>query len=1038
MLEQNFFYPDSKTLKNKYGIMDKTALKEQCAHDASKEMINLRQEPLPEKIDSSYLKYIHQRLFQHTFEWAGYTRDQLFTFADGTTASMPAMQKEDAEVPFAIGPQIQKGLENLDRILTEKNYLKGLSRETFVEQAAELFVSLNNTHPFREGNGRAQRMFFEKLGQSAGHNLDFSLVTKGRMVVASVAAAQNSNLAPMKHLFEDISNPEKCRILKDFLDHMKNIGGDDIHYHYVVAANEGIIYEGKYIACGAESFLMDINGRFIIGKKEHLTAEQLKTLKPGNKFTFTVPVTKDLDATRGTKERVEPITQKENLEKLKNSASLQAKKEELEHFSKLADDNSHILPDTIELMKPNSQEQEREQITQQISHSAHSLVQTQKECKETILQISDAIKNDITAAQMAERTLSHDPKRQQQHSPKAMECTTISAEKLNVAPLSFPHEQSSSSLEAQENNLLPLNFYYPNSVTLKNKYGIKDYERLQVQCAHDSARAMINLRQEATPQRLTSAYLLYIHHTLFKNTFEWAGHTRDKPFSFADGTTASAPKMKKANISFASGKKVQEGLDDLDRTLNEKNNLKGLTRKAFVKNAAEMMIQLNYMHPFKKGNGRTQRMFFEKLAEVAGHKLDFSLVTKERMNLASIASLQSGDAEPMKHLFDDISDPEKTTILKEFMDHMKNIGFDNINHRVVITAKEDETYTGFYRGGGANSFMIDANGTFIIGNKKHLTPERLKTLKIGDAISFTAPKAQDLQQILIPKEKIAPLTRKEITERIKNHTSFQASKQAIEALCKIVYDNPHILEDRLEMIHENPLEGERLACQIIESPRSISKLAGSNIGGMINNARACAEESILPLCIAIDRYGDTFKQAEKDILQNHYMEQKRCEQSVEIPGKWFENLSCLSKKQQQEALSQSFELREEIRTYSRKINARLSASEHEAIKENNDEKIAKTIGTSVNEAQKIIKIVKYVKELQQSIRNIEFSFHKFDEHLTRNVPQSMKENNNETLTKTLGISAIKAEKVTETAKQEKAVQQNVQTRKVEQAKVVAL
>lgn len=74
--------------------------------------------------------------------------------------------------------------------------------------------------------------------------------------------------------------------------------------------------------------------------------------------------------------------------------------------------------------------------------------------------------------------------------------------------------------------------------------------------------------------------------------------------------------MKKANIFFASGKKVQEGLENLDRTLTEKNNFKGLSRKEFVENAAEMMIQLNYTHPFREGNGRTQRMFLKNLLKL--------------------------------------------------------------------------------------------------------------------------------------------------------------------------------------------------------------------------------------------------------------------------------------------------------------------------------------------------------------------------------------------------------------------------------------
>ncbi len=57
-----------------------------------------------------------------------------------------------------------------------------------------------------------------------------------------------------------------------------------------------------------------------------------------------------------------------------------------------------------------------------------------------------------------------------------------------------PLEKQPPSLENQEKNISPRNFFYPNSITLKNKYGITDYGKLQVQCAHDSAKAIINLR----------------------------------------------------------------------------------------------------------------------------------------------------------------------------------------------------------------------------------------------------------------------------------------------------------------------------------------------------------------------------------------------------------------------------------------------------------------------------------------------------------------------------------------------------------------
>nr|WP_245410051.1 hypothetical protein [Bartonella tribocorum] len=91
---QNFFYSNSKVLKNKYHIKDKGILKERCSDDVKKEMIKLRQEPLPEQFNSSYLKYLHQRLFSRAFEWAGQTREEPFTFADGSIAFMPILKRK--------------------------------------------------------------------------------------------------------------------------------------------------------------------------------------------------------------------------------------------------------------------------------------------------------------------------------------------------------------------------------------------------------------------------------------------------------------------------------------------------------------------------------------------------------------------------------------------------------------------------------------------------------------------------------------------------------------------------------------------------------------------------------------------------------------------------------------------------------------------------------------------------------------------------------------------------------------------------------
>ncbi|WP_375683520.1 BID domain-containing T4SS effector [Bartonella sp. AP3QHHD] len=1041
---QNFFYPNSKVLKNKYRIKDKEILKECCSNDVKKEMIKLHQEPLPEQFNASYLKYLHQGLFSRAFEWAGQTREEPFTFEDGTVASMPILKRKEFTKPFAIGRKIQEGLEKLDKTLAEKNNLQGLTREEFVEQAASIMIDLHHLHPFREGNRRTKSLFVEKLSQAAGHELDFSLVSKKRKDFVRAAAMEHGNPEPMKHLLEDISNPEKLLLLREFTNSMRELGLDEKNYHLAVVAKEGETYHGTYRGSGPNGFMLDANGIFILGNKKDLTPEQIQTLKIGDALSFTAQKVqnpeKNQQKTLLPEEKRATLKNDEITEKSKDNASIQTKKKEQAHFSPWI--VPHALHDSVEVMPQSLQEQEKEQMAQPIAQSASAMRQMQKDFQKNILQSSNTATNNPISVKMTKETRSDHQERTKQPPKKAMAYWDTGTRKTDTVPLTL-QEKLSSPPETEENKTIHRNFFYPNSITLKNKYGIKDYGKLKVQCAHDTTKAIIHLRQEAPPQKLTSTYLQYIHHTLFKNTFEWAGQTREKPFTFEDGTVAYMPMMKKAGISFASAKQIQEGLENLDKILAETNSLKGLTRETFVEHVTEMLIQLNYTHPFREGNGRTQRMFFEKLGQVAGHTLDFSLVTEKRMNLASIASLKHKDKEEMKHLLEDISNPEKILILKEFMDSMKHIGLESIHHHLIITAKEGHTYKGFYRGSGPNGFMLDANGIFILGNKKDLTPEQIQTLKIGDALSFTAPKIQNQQEVLIPAQTIAPLTNNEIATRIKNNASIQARRKEIETLCQIIYGNRHILRERIEMIHENHTEGEQLTYQITTSPQSISKLSGSNVFGIKNNARAHAEENILPLCRAIDRYINISKQTERDILHTHHVKQRRCEQSVEMPKAWMKNLLSLSKAQQQETLSNSPELRGEIRTYIKKINERLSSNEHEVIKENNPERLAKSLGTSTIKAKEIMEIVKQIKEIEPHIQPMYFYNHKFDERLAPNQyqsiqHQSIKKNNEKKCSNTLDKEAIKVQKMTEIVNQSPKRQENIQPHKTEHTKEMAM
>lgn len=106
-----FSTPIARCLKTK----DKEILIERCSDDVKKEMIKLRQEPPPEQFNSSYLKYLHQRLFSRAFEWAGQTREEPFTFADSSVVSIPILKRKEFTKPFAIGRKVQEGLEKLNK-----------------------------------------------------------------------------------------------------------------------------------------------------------------------------------------------------------------------------------------------------------------------------------------------------------------------------------------------------------------------------------------------------------------------------------------------------------------------------------------------------------------------------------------------------------------------------------------------------------------------------------------------------------------------------------------------------------------------------------------------------------------------------------------------------------------------------------------------------------------------------------------------------------------------------------------------------------
>ena len=176
-------YPNSSVLVNKLNIRDALELE---AVEA--ELTQLRSEsfePDFAAFDLGALAAIHRHLFQDIYPWAGQLRT--VDISKGTTR-------------FCSAQYIQKEADRLLAHLQSEQWLEGLALPEFVAKIADYYCELNVIHPFREGNGRTQRLFFEALALNAGYEVDWSQVNRDEWLDANIRG-YFADLAPLQAIF---------------------------------------------------------------------------------------------------------------------------------------------------------------------------------------------------------------------------------------------------------------------------------------------------------------------------------------------------------------------------------------------------------------------------------------------------------------------------------------------------------------------------------------------------------------------------------------------------------------------------------------------------------------------------------------------------------------------------------------------------------------------------------------------------------------------------------------------------------------------
>lgn len=160
--------PETGVLRNKVGARTKVALDE--------------------------LRAIHRQLFQDVYVWAGELR------------TVDVRKNYEGAEPFLPASMIKQAAHHAASELREDNGLRGIDRDRFVERLSYHYDQFNYIHPFREGNGRTQRMFWNRITADAGWQLDWRYVRGETNDSACRAAAEQRDFAPMHSMFDQITS----------------------------------------------------------------------------------------------------------------------------------------------------------------------------------------------------------------------------------------------------------------------------------------------------------------------------------------------------------------------------------------------------------------------------------------------------------------------------------------------------------------------------------------------------------------------------------------------------------------------------------------------------------------------------------------------------------------------------------------------------------------------------------------------------------------------------------------------------------------
>jgi cell filamentation protein len=174
-------------------------------------------------------------------------------------------------------------------------------------------------------------------------------------------------------------------------------------------------------------------------------------------------------------------------------------------------------------------------------------------------------------------------------------------------------------------------YCYADSGVLKNLKGFRTESALE---AYEVPAVALRSGEPLPSGKFDPAHYRAIHHHLFQDVYDWAGQYR-------------TVRIAKPGAMFCFPEHIAGQMEMLLAELQRPPFTGGASCSEFVTAAARFLGELNAIHPFREGNGRTQLTFLHLLGHRAGHPLDMTRVRAGPMLAAMVASF-GGNLGPLE------------------------------------------------------------------------------------------------------------------------------------------------------------------------------------------------------------------------------------------------------------------------------------------------------------------------------------------------------------------------------------------------------